>query len=150
MPVVTQGAGGIGAPAGSFTILGFTSTLQVYGAGDVRDAVTCTVQDNIYGIIFSFTIPRQEWDEQGPNLSASEYASVVQAIAAMQEVVGVGYTQEPNPSGLLQDKLVVTITDPKQIGSVDVEVPLSVDSPQVAVNEIDAAYKTMLRNLGES
>lgn len=149
MPAVPQGPGGIGAPPGSFNILSFHSTIQVYGAGDVRDAVTCTVQDNIYGIIFSFTIPRQEWDEQGPQLSASEYASVVQAIAAMQEVIGVGYTQEPSASGLLLDRLLVTITDPKQIGTVDVEVPLSVDNPQIAVGEIDKAYKTLLANLGE-
>lgn len=148
MPVEQTGSGGAVAEPGTFTILATKSDIEVYGAGDVRDAVVVTVQDNIYGIIFSFTINRTTWDEEGPATAGGEYAGAVQAIAAMPEVIGVGYTQEPNASGLLQDRLIVTVADPTGQFTVDVDVPLSVDSPQVAVNMIDAAYKTLLKNVG--
>lgn len=149
MPVVEQGPGGALAPPGSYTEIDARSIIEVYGAGNTRDAVVVTVQDNIYGIIFSFTIPRTTWDEEGFATAGGEYAGVVQAIAAMQEVIGVGYTQEPNPSGLLLDKLVVTIADPNDLAEIDVTVPLSVDSPDVAVKMITDAYNTLLRNLGQ-
>ena len=147
MPVVSQGPGGALAPPGSYTEIDSRSIIEVYGAGNTRDAVVVTVQDNIYGIIFSFTIDRVTWDEEGFATAGGEYAGVVQSIAGMQEVVGVGYTQEPDPSGLLLDKLIVTIADPTGNFQVDVTVPLSVDSPQVAVKLITDAYNTLLRNI---
>lgn len=60
----------------------------------------------------------------------------------MQPVIGVGYTQEPNAAGLLQDRLVVTITDPGELSQIDVTVPLNVDNPDIAVTAIDNAYST--------
>lgn len=149
MPAVEQGPGGALAPPGSYTEISARSDIQVFGAGDVRDAVFVTVQDNIYGIVFSFTVSRLTWDEQGFATTAGEYAGVVQSIAAMQEVVAVAYTQEPNSAGLLLDMLLVTIADPTGQFQVDVEVPLSVTNPQTAVTMITTAYQTLLRNVGQ-
>lgn len=152
MPAVEQGPGGAVASPGTFDILSVASTIQVYGAGAVRDAVFVTVQDHIYGIVFGFTMPRSgnsSWDEEGPATAGGEYTGVVQSIAGMQEVVAVSYAQEPDAAGLLEDRLIVTIQDPKQLGLIDVTVPLSVANPQIAVDQISLAYQTMLRNLGE-
>lgn len=152
MPVVEQGPGGAVAAPGTFQILNVRSDIQVYGAAQVRDAVVVTVQDLIYGIIFSFTMPRSgnsSWDELGPATAGGEYTGVVQSIAAMQEVIAVGYTQEPDASGLLLDKLVVTITDPQQLSQIDVTVPLNPASPDIAVKMIGDEYAILLRNLGQ-
>lgn len=153
MPAEPQGPGGAVAPPGSFTILAVQSDIESYGAGQTRDAVIVTVQDNIYGIIFSFTMPRSgnsSWDEEGPATAGGEYAAYVQAIAGMQQVVGVGYAQEPNPGGLLVDHLIVTVGSPDGAFTVDVDVPIVLDHPDQAVNAITAAYDALAKNVGLS
>lgn len=139
---VGRGEGG-GAAAGSFDVLGQRPDVLVRSSTDVIDAMTITVEENLYGIVFSFTIPRSEWKGMGTQGEASLYASWVQAIGAMDEVVGMAYSQDVTASGLLRDVLVITVGTPDGQHEADVTWPLRTLNTGAAFGAVRAAYKTL-------
>lgn len=138
------GGDGGGAAAGTFTVLGQRPDILVRGANQVVDAMTITVQENTYGVEFSFTIPRSEWQGMGTQGEASLYASWVQAIGAMDEVVGMAYTQDVNAQGLLRDELIITVATPDGNNEASVVWPLRTLNSGAAFGAVRAAYQTLV------
>lgn len=83
------GGDGGGAAPGTFEVLSQRPDVLVRSATDVVDAMTITVSEKTYGVIFSFTIPRKEWQGMGTQAEAALYASWVQEIGSRPEVVGM-------------------------------------------------------------
>jgi hypothetical protein len=137
-----DGGGGGGAP-GSFEVIGQRADVLVRSATSVVDAMTITVQENTYGVIFSFTISRQEWQGLGTQGAAALYASWVQEIGGLPEVVGMTYSQDVNASGLLRDVIVISVATPDGRHETDLSWPLSSLNSQGAFAAISAAYKTL-------
>ena len=140
MSLELQDGGGGEATSGQFTVLGQAPTILVQGAGTVVDAMTITVNDSLYGVIFSFTITRADWLGTGTQLAAQQYATWVQAIGALPSVVGLGYAQDVNAAGLLIDMLIVTVGTPDGLQTAIATVPLATSNSPAAFAAIAAAY----------
>ena len=100
--------GGSGA-AGKYRVLYQKPDILIQGVNNVVDAVTVTVQDQVYGITFSFTRSRTSWEGGAVQAAASFFASNIQALAGYQHVQGIAYTQDTNAAGELIDQLSITV-----------------------------------------
>jgi hypothetical protein len=101
--------GGGGASAGQFKILAQRPDILIQGVNRVVDAVTVTVLDRLYGVVFSFTRSKSSWEGGATPAAASFYAGGIQALAGYQHVQGIAYTQDTNASGNLIDQVIVTV-----------------------------------------
>lgn len=137
------GAEGGGAAPGTFRVIGQRPDVIVRSATDVIDAETITVEENLYGVVFSFSIPKAEWKGMGTQGEAALYASWVQAIGAMPEVVGLTYSQDVTRAGLLRDVLVITVGTPDGQHEADLTWPLRTLNSGEAFGAVRAAYKTL-------
>lgn len=141
------GGGSEGAP-GTFEVLGQRPDVLVRSATDVVDAETITVQDNVYGVVFSFTITKQEWQGEGTQIAASQYASWVQAMGSRSEVVGMTYSQDVTASGLLRDVLVITVGTPDGNHEADVTWPLRTLNTVAAFQAVADTYANLTATAG--
>lgn len=132
--------GGAGATPGTYAVGPQSSTILVDSGGNVVDAVTISATESIYGVDFQFTVPRSAWDAAAGIAAAgaggagntgtaalelgSQYAAVIQAFGELAPVVAISYQRGINKQNLLIDQLVVTVTDPAGLSSIDVVVPL--------------------------
>lgn len=105
--------------------------------------MTITVNDSLYGVIFSFTITRADWLGTGTQLAAQQYATWVQAIGALPSVVGLAYAQDVNSAGLLVDTLIVTVGTPDGLQTAIATVPLATSNSPAAFATIAAAYSQL-------
>lgn len=140
---VGRGEGG-GAAAGTFEVLGQRPDVLVRSATDVQDAETITVQENLYGVVFAFTIPKAEWQGMGTQGEAALYAGWVQAIGAMPEVVGMSYSQDVNASGLLRDIMVIGVGTPDGSHEAEVTWPLRTLNTEAAFAAVRNTYQTLV------
>lgn len=124
MTVELQDAAGAAAVPGSFHVVGQRPTILIQGGSQVVDAMTIDVQETLYGIFFSFTIPRKQWASDGTQAEANFYTSTVQAIAGAPETIAVSYAQDVNPAGALIDTLIVTVETPDGLNTANVTLPL--------------------------
>src|SRR5690242_13034247 len=100
--------GGSGGSTGAYHIDNQRDDLLVNGA-IVKDAVTVTAHDTIYGISFSFTRAKDTWEGGAVQAAASFYAGNIQAVAGSPHVIGMVYTQDVNGSGNLIDSMEVHV-----------------------------------------
>jgi len=136
--------GGISAPPGSFTVLGQRPDILVQSPTSVVDAVTITVQENIYGVVFQFTIPKSQWVGMGTQGEANLYASYVQHLGGMTEVVGMAYSQDVNAAGLLVDEMIVTVGTPDLVHTADVAIPFSWLGTGNDTQAVTSTYQTVI------
>ena len=137
--------GDTGPPGESGSVKDVTSrdTILVTGNGDVVDAATITATDGIYGITFSFTVPKTSWKAGPIMVSASDYASYIQQIAQHDNVTAVWYAPDTNAQGLLIDTLVVQVSTADDASSATTEIPFSKLNTPAAFAQIDNTYKTL-------
>lgn len=136
--------GGGGAAAGTYTVLYQRPDILVVGVNNVQDAVTVTVQENTYGIVFSFTRSRSSWEGGAVQAAASFYAGGIQALAGYQHVLGIAYTQDTNASGNLIDQLIITVGTDDGTQAVDLVWPLeTIDQPGVYA-KVDATFAQVM------
>jgi hypothetical protein len=140
MPIDVSGEGSVGA-SGSLVPNSVKSrdTILVQGSGVVVDAATISAIDGIYGIYFEFTLPKTSWKAQIIHVSASDYASYIQAIGAHDHVTAAFYAPDTNAAGLLVDTLVVVVESSSGLSSTQVEIPFSQLNTPAAFGKIDAA-----------
>lgn len=152
MPLEAGGglSGGGGAAAGSYRVLGQRPDILVRSGTDVVDAMTITVAELVYGVTFSFTIPRSEWAGMGTQGEASLYASWVQAIGAMDEVIGMSYTQDVNAAGLLRDAMVITVGTPDGLNSAEVTRPMATLNSGATFQAVRDAYATLTQTAAQT
>lgn len=115
----------------------------VRSATDVVDAVTITVEEKTYGVVFSFTISKREWQGMGTQGEAALYASWVQEIGSRPEVIGMGYSQDVNASGNLRDVIVITVGTPDGLHEAEVSWPLATLNSGGAFQAIADTYSTL-------
>jgi hypothetical protein len=141
MPI-EAGEGGAAGESGSVVPGSVTSrdTILVQPGGGVVDAATISAIDGIYGIAFSFTLPKTQWQTQIIKVSASNYASYIQQIGGHDHVVAAWYAPDTNAAGILIDTLVVVVQTDDGTSSAEVEIPFSMLNTPAAFNRIDAAY----------
>ena len=142
MPIDVSGDGSVGA-SGSVHSVTSRDTILVLGDGSVVDAATISATDGIYGIRFSFTIPKTDWRAGPIQVSASDYASYIQAIAQHDHVTAAWYSPDTNAQGLLIDTLVVQVETDDGLSSATTEIPFSKLNTPGAFAQIDAAYNTL-------
>ena len=106
-----------------------------------------TVQDLVYGVVFSFTVPKSVYDALGWETTAGEYASTVQQIGAYVGTQGIVYVPDTNGANELIDTLIVTVGTDDGLVSVDVQVPLSNALVTSYLGQIQTAYETAMANL---
>lgn len=143
--------GGAGATPGTYTVGPQQSTILVNSAGDVIDAVTVSATESIYGVDFQFTVPRTAWNVAAGIVAAgaggsgatsaglelgSQYAALIQAFGELAPVVAISYQRNTNNQSLLVDQLLVTVTDPTGLSSIDVTVPLDPNQESASNNLI--------------
>lgn len=147
MPLKVDSGGSTGAPVGSYSKVGAVSALKIVSGNLTIDAVRLTVRDDIYGVIFSFTVPRAEYDALGWTTVAGEYAATVQNYGAYVGTTGISYAPDSNGSGELIDTLIVTVGTDDGLVSIDVQVPLTSSLDSSAMGKIQAAYEAAIANL---
>lgn len=145
MPVVIETGGAVAGAPNSFKVLGQRPTVLVQGGSHVIDAMTIDVQDSMYGIFFSFTIPRTEWAGDGTQNEASYYAGLVQYIAGRENTVAVAYAQDVNAAGALIDTLIVTVGTPDGLNTANVTVPLLAAGQPSTFAALDKAEATLVK-----
>lgn len=101
--------GGGGGSSGARQILYQRPDILYVSPTIVQDAVTVTVRDLIYGVVFQFTRSKQSWEGGAVETAATFFANNIQALAAYRHVIGIGYTQSDSASGNLIDQLIVTV-----------------------------------------
>lgn len=132
--------GGAGAAPGSYYPVGKISTLKQVSGATTVDAVRLTVQETMFGVVFSFTVPRTVYDAQGWDTTASQYTAIVQQYGEYEGTIGLNYFPDVNGSGNLVDTLIVTVGTPDGLVQVDVEVPISPTNLNANFNKVVAAY----------
>jgi uncharacterized protein YheU (UPF0270 family) len=136
--------GGGGAAAGTYKILLQKPDILQRGVNNVVDAVTVTVQEMEYGVVFSFTRSRSSWEGGAVQAAASFFAGNIQALAAYRHVLGIGYTQDTSASGNLIDQLVITVgTDDGDQESTFVWPLEQVDS-QAVYAKVDSVFANVM------
>lgn len=133
---------------GEYTVIGQSPTVKVIAGNQVIDAMTITVAEQLYGLDFSFTLPRSEWQGAGTAVLALDYTSWSQQLAAHQHVLGMTYAEDTNASGLLIDVWFVTVGTDDGVQTAQVTVPFSALNTPRAFALVDDAYATLLRNAG--
>lgn len=132
--------GDLGGVTGAFKVLSQEPTVLNRGANDVVDAMKITVQDKVYGVVFSFTIPRTEWAGEGTRVAAADYASYVQTIGGHEHVVGLAYAQDTDAATMLYDSLVVIVGTPDGDNTAEVQLDMRQLNTPGAFSKIDATY----------
>jgi hypothetical protein len=143
MPIDAQGGGDVG-DGGSVRDVTSRDAILVQPGGAVVDAATISAVDGIYGIAFSFTIPKTDWRAEIIRVSASDYASYIQTIAAHDHVTAAWYAPDTNAAGLLIDTLVVVVATSDGLSSASVEIPFAILNTPQAFARIDAAYNELV------
>lgn len=136
--------GGGGAAAGTFKVLLQKPDILQRGLTDVVDAVTATVQELEYGIVFSFTRSRSSWEGGAVQAAASFFAGNIQALAAYRHVLGIGYTQDTSVSGNLIDQLVITVGTDDGDQEASFVWPLEQIDSQAVYAKVDAVFANVL------
>jgi len=132
--------GGGGAGGGTYTVLYQKPDILIQGVNNVVDAVTVTVQENTYGIVFSFTRSRLSWEGGAVQAAASFFSGNIQALAAYQHVQGIAYTQDTNSSGNLIDQLQITVGTDDGTQEAAFVWPLETIDQQGVYAEVDRVY----------
>jgi hypothetical protein len=111
----------------------------------VQDAVTVTVRDTIYGIVFEFTRSVASWEGGAVEAAATFFATNIQALAGYQHVVGIGYTQDASASGNLIDQLVVYVGSDDGTQETSFVWPLEQVDSQGVYAKVDATFATLMQ-----
>ena len=140
---LTPGDSGPPGESGSVVPGSVTSrdTVLVEPDGSGVDAATITATDGIYGITFSFTIPKTDWRAGPIKVSASDYASYIQQIAQHDHVSAIWYAPDTNAQGLLVDTLIVQVST--DASTAETEIPFSKLNTPGAFQQIDNTYATL-------
>lgn len=136
--------GGDSGGSSSYKVLLQRPDVLVQGVNDVVDAVTVTVQDGIYGIVFSFTRSRSSWEGGAVQAAASFYAGMVQAMAGYQHTQGMAYTQDTNASGQLVDQIVVTVGTDDGSQQASFTWPLETIGEPAAFAKADQVFENLM------
>lgn len=143
MPI-EAGDGGAAGESGQVRDVTSRDTILVQSSGAVVDAATISATDAIYGITFQFTLPKTDWRAEIIQVSASNYASYIQTIAAHDHVTAAWYAPDTNAAGLLIDTLVVVVETDDGLSDAQVEIPFSILNTPGAFAKIDAAYNQLV------
>lgn len=136
--------GGSGGGAGTYRVLLQKPDILTRGVNDVVDAVTATVQEMEYGIVFAFTRSRSSWEGGAIQAAASFFAGNIQALAAYRHVLGIGYTQDTSASGNLIDQLVITVGTDDGDQEASFVWPLEQVDSQAVYAKVDAVFANVL------
>jgi hypothetical protein len=109
-----------------------------------------TVQELVYDVVFSFTIPLVEWQADGTKYWAELYAGWVQAMGADDDVVGMYYAQDVNASGNLVDTMFVVVGTADGLNTTTVSIALSQLGGTAAFGKVHAAYARLQHTLALS
>lgn len=146
--VLPAGDGGAPSTTGGFHVISQRPDLLVRSASDVVDAVTITAEDDVFLVIFSFTISRQEWQGIGTQVAAADRALWIQTMAMHEHVVAMTYSQDVNAAGTLRDVMVMTVGTPDGNHAADVAWPLTSLNTPGAFQAVDNAYATLVKTAG--
>lgn len=141
--VLPAGEGGGPGNEGKFKVLSQRPDIMVRAANDVIDGMTITVRDLVYGVVFSFTMPRKEWLGVGTQAEGGLLASWVQQIGGHAHVVDMGYSQDVTKVGLVRDVMVITVGTDDGEHAADVTWPLRTLNTPEAFAAIDATYENL-------
>jgi len=136
--------GGGGAAAGTYKVLLQKPDILVQGVNNVVDAVTATVQEMEYGIVFSFTRSRSSWEGGAVQAAASFFAGNIQALAGYRHVQGISYTQDTNASGNLIDQLVITVGTDDGDQEASFVWPLEQVDSQAVYAKVDSVFAQVM------
>ncbi len=136
--------GGGGGGAGSRKILLQRPDILTLGVNNVVDAITATVQDLVYGVVFSFTRSTASWEGGAVETAATFYANNIQALAGYQHVLGLGYTQDTNASGNLIDQMIVTVGTDDGDQQAQFVWPLETLDGQGVYAKVDATFAHLM------
>ena len=134
--------GGGGGAAGSYKVLLQRPDILVQGVNNVVDAVT--VQDTLYGVVFSFTRSRSSWEGGAVQAAASFFAGNIQALAEYRHVQGIAYTQDTSASGGLIDQLVVTVGTDDGDQEASFVWPLEQVDSQALYAKVDSVFAQVM------
>jgi hypothetical protein len=124
VPVNVQGDGGAVGETGSVKNVVSRDTILVKSDGSTVDAATISATDGIYGIDFSFTLPKTDWRASVIQVSASNYAGFIQQLAQQDHVTAVWYAPDTNAAGLLIDTVVVVVESTSGLSDTQIEYKL--------------------------
>lgn len=143
--VLPAGDGGPPSANGAFHVIAQRPDLLVRSATDVVDAVTITAEDDVFSVIYSFTISRQEWAGIGTQVAAADRALWIQTMAMHDHVVAMTYSQDVNSGGMLRDVMVMTVATPDGNHAADVTYPLNSLNTPAAFKAVDDAYAQLVK-----
>lgn len=136
--------GGTSEP-GAYAILMQRPDILYVSPTVVQDAVTVTVRDLIYGIVFEFTRSVLSWEGGAVNAAASFFSSNIQALAAYRHVAGIGYTQDASASGNLIDQLIVYVASDDGSQETSFVWPLETVDSQGVYAKVDSTFAQLMK-----
>ena len=139
MALQPVGGGGGEAP-GQYRILYQRPDILVVGVNNVQDAVTVTAEENVYGIVFSFTRSTASWEGGAVQAAASFYAGAIRALAGYRNIQGMAYTQDVNASGNLVDQMIITVGTDDGTQAIDFVWPLETLDSQAVYAKADQMF----------
>jgi len=139
--------GGAGGAPGSYSPVGKVSTLKIVSGSQTVDAVRLTVQETMFGVVFSFTVTKTVYDANGWDAVASEYTAIVQSLGEFAGTIGIQYVPDVNGSQELIDTLIVTVGTPDGLVALDVQVPLSTVNIAGNYNKVVNAYNAAVAGI---
>lgn len=139
-----QPVGGGGGAAGEYAILFQRPDILYVSPTVVQDAITVTVRDSIYGIIFEFTRSVQSWEGGAVEAAASFFSGNIQALAAYRHVVGIGYTQDASQTGNLIDQLIVFVGSDDGSQEASFVWPLEHVDSQDVYAKVDSTFSQLM------
>lgn len=99
--------------------------VEVLGSGKTRDVQVIGVTTNDHGVYFEFRVPRTQATTARIRDDANGLTIIYELLFDIPGVSAVQWTQEPTPTGLLADHVLVYVTSTSGESESVIDVPYS-------------------------
>lgn len=95
--------------AANYTGLTQRPGVQFIGGTQTRNVQIVSITTQPHGVYFEFQVPQADATAAVVKQDANGFASVIEALFAIDGVAGIEWTQQPTTSGQLADHLLITV-----------------------------------------
>lgn len=126
--------------AETFDVVGQRPTTEFLGGSETRAAVSIGIRTKPSGIYVEFLVPRSVYSTEIVNAAALGWATIYETVAALPWVVGVEWSEVPQPSGQLGQTVTITVESTSGNSTDSMDVLVTKLGPQLHKPQINALH----------
>lgn len=129
--------------AENYTIVGQYPDVEVLGGAKTRDVQTIQVVTDAHGVYFETSLARKNATTANITNQVAGFTTLYESVFAFPGVAAVSWTQEPTPSGMLEDHVLIYVTST----SGESEAVLNVSYTNFHLDYVGPAVKKLRASL---